>query len=46
MLQIFYVFDIVANENNRVCMESHNVKIEKKTRLERIARFFDCFKFK
>ena len=39
MLHIFYVFDIVANKNNRVCIESHSVKIEKKTRLERIVRF-------
>ena len=42
MLHIFYLYDIVANRNIRICMESHNHKIEKKTRLERIIRFFNC----
>ena len=42
MLYIFYVSDIVANKNNRICMENHNYTIEKKTRLERIGRFFSC----
>ena len=30
MLHIFYVFDIVANKDIRICMEFHNHKIEKK----------------
>ena len=30
MMHIFSVFDIVANKNIRICMESHNHKIEKK----------------
>ena len=41
MLHIFYLYDIVANRNIKICMESHNHKIEKKTtRLERITHFF------
>ena len=44
MLHIFYLYDIVANRNIKICMESHNPKIEKKTRLERISRFFNCCK--
>ena len=44
MLHIFYLYDIVENRNIRICMESHNHKIEKKTRLERISRFFNCCK--
>ena len=44
MLHIFYLYDIIAKRNIRICMESHNHKIEKKTRLERISRFFNCCK--
>ena len=44
MLHIFYVFDIVANKNNRICKESQYYKIEKKTLLERIGIYFDCGK--
>ena len=46
MLQIFYLYDIVANRNTRVSMESHNNKIEKKPCLERIGRFFNDMKEK
>ena len=30
MLHIFYLYNIVANKNIRICMESHSHKIEKK----------------
>ena len=30
------VFDILANKNRRICMESHYHKIKKKTCLERL----------
>ena len=44
MLHIFYLYDIVASRNIRICMESHNHNIKKKTRLERLIRFFNSYK--
>ena len=45
MLHIFYLYDIIANRNIRICMESHNHKIEKKTtRLKKLMKYFSCCK--
>ena len=34
MLRIIYLYDIVANRNVRICMESHNYKKEKNQHTE------------
>ena len=42
MMHIFYLYDIVANRNIKICLESHNHKKENKTHLEILTRFFCC----